>query len=766
MQSPSSPVLRDIVLVGGGHSHVGVLRMFGMQPLPGVRITLVCTDMDTPYSGMLPGYIAGHYGFDEVHIDLGRLAAFAGARMVHGEVTGLKRNADGSGGQVLVKGRPPIPYDWVSINTGSTPQVQQVQGASQYAVPVKPIFRFNQRWLALLDRVRKHHGRMTIAVVGGGAGGVELTLAMQYRLRHELRAIGRSPDDLSFALFSAAAEILPTHNAGVRKRFMKVLAGRGVAVHTGAQVTEVASGCLITANGRVFDADETMWVTQAGGPAWLRDTGLDVTDDGFVQVNEFLQSTNDARVFAAGDVASIVGHPLEKAGVFAVRMGQPLTANLRRAVAGQPLQPYRPQTSWLALISTGNRHAVASRGAIGFAGDWVWRWKDWIDRRFMRRFSEFPAMEMKPMGTEPPPGTGVSLNAEESLQAISAIAMRCGGCGAKVGATVLSRALGSLNPIQRSDVLIGLNSPDDAAVVRVPKGKAMVHTVDFFRAFIDDPYLFGKVAANHALGDIFAMGGEPQSATAVTTVPPGLESKTEDLLFQMMTGAVEVLNDAGCALVGGHTGEGRELALGFAINGLIDDQLDGVMRKGGMRPGDALILTKPIGTGTLFAAHAQAKARGRWIDAALQSMIVSNRDGARILREHGATACTDLTGFGLLGHLVEMTRPSNVDAQLQLSALPLLDGAVDCVAAGIVSSLQPANVRLRRALRNAQDFAGDPRHALLFDPQTAGGLLASVPGDRAGDCVAALKAAGYTHTAVIGRIHPHGDALEPIELVR
>ena len=767
MQSPSSPVLRDIVLVGGGHSHVGVLRMFGMKPLPGVRLTLICTDMDTPYSGMLPGYIAGHYGFDEVHIDLGRLAAFAGARMIHGEVTGLKRNTDGSGGQVLVRGRPAIPYDWVSINTGSTPQVQQVQGAEQNAVPVKPIFRFNQRWLALLERVRKHHGRMTIAVVGGGAGGVELTLAMQYRLRHELRAIGRSPDDLSFALFSAATEILPTHNAWVRKHFLKVLTERGVAVHCSAAVTEVQPGCLVTANGRVFDADETMWVTQAGGPAWLRDSGLALDDSGFVQVNEFLHSPTDPRVFAAGDVASMIGQPLEKAGVFAVRMGKPLTENLRRAVAGQALQPYRPQTSWLALISTGNRHAVASRGRIGFAGDWVWRWKDWIDRRFMRKFSEFPAMDAHAMPAAPEtPGQGVSLNAEESLQAISAIAMRCGGCGAKVGATVLSRALGSLSPIQRSDVLIGLNSPDDAAVVRVPPGKAMVHTVDFFRAFIDDPYLFGKVAANHALGDVFAMGGEPQSATAVTTVPPGLESKTEDLLFQMMTGAVEVLNEAGCALVGGHTGEGRELALGFAINGLIDEDLHDVMRKGGMRPGDALILTKPIGTGTLFAAHAQAKARGRWISAALQSMIVSNRDGARILREHGATACTDLTGFGLLGHLVEMTRPSNVDAQLQLSALPLLDGAVDCVSAGILSSLQPANVRLRRALRNAQDFVGDPRHALLFDPQTAGGLLASVPGERAADCVAALKAAGYTHTAVIGRILPQGDVLEPVELVR
>jgi selenide,water dikinase len=342
--------------------------------------------------------------------------------------------------------------------------------------------------------------------------------------------------------------------------------------------------------------------------------------------------------------------------------------------------------------------------------------------------------------------------------------MRCGGCGAKVGASILTRALGSLQPVERGDVLIGLHAPDDAAVVRVPPGKAMVHTVDFFRSFIDDPYLFGKVAANHALGDIFAMGAEAQSATAIATVPPGLEAKVEDLLLQMMTGAVEVLNAAGCSLVGGHTGEGRELALGFAVNGLIDERMDGVMRKGGMQPGDVLLLTKPIGTGTLFAAHAQHAAKGRWIDAALQSMVVSNQAGAQVLRAHRATACTDLTGFGLLGHLVEMTRPSGVDAELQLSALPLLDGAVQCVEAGIVSSLQPANVRLRRALRNAEAFVQDPRYPLLFDPQTAGGLLATVPADQATACVQALQAAGYPHTAIIGRICGASDALEPVVL--
>ncbi len=756
MQSPDQPILRDIVLVGGGHSHVGVLKRFGMHPVPGVRLTLICRDTHTPYSGMLPGYIAGHYSYDEVHIDLSVLARFANARFYRDEVRGLDRAA----GKIICRERPPVPYDQLSINIGSTPQMSQVPGAAEHAVPVKPINGFDARWRLLLARVRAHAGATRIAVVGGGAGGVELTLAMQYRLRNELLASGRDPDELRFDLLTRGPKILPTHNARVRDAFERVLAERGVLVHCNSDVVEVAATRLRTASGEVVDADEIVWVTRAGGAPWLGATGLALDADGFIQVTDTLQTVTDPKVFAAGDIASMVNHPLEKAGVFAVRQGPPLAANLRRAVEGRALNPYRPQSRWLALISTGDRHAVASRGAIGFEGAWVWRWKDWIDRRFMTKFSDLPVMEAE-TATAP---SSVKLDQEETAQAISAIAMRCGGCGAKVGATVLARALGALQPVDRDDVLIGLHAPDDAAVVRVPPGKAMVHTVDFFRAFIDDPYLFGKVAANHALGDIFAMGAEAQSATAIVTVPTGLESKVEDVLLQMMTGAIEVLNEANCALVGGHTGEGLELALGFAVNGLVDEDMAPVMRKGGMRPGDVLVLTKPIGTGTLFAAHARLEARGRWIDAALVSMCQSNRLGAQCLREHGATACTDLTGFGLLGHLVEMTRSSGVDAELNLATLPILKGAEETSAAGILSSLQPANVRLRRALRNQQEMVNHPRYPLIFDPQTAGGLLASVPAERAVACVSALRALGYEHAVVIGQVLGQGEALEPIVL--
>jgi selenide, water dikinase len=296
----------------------------------------------------------------------------------------------------------------------------------------------------------------------------------------------------------------------------------------------------------------------------------------------------------------------------------------------------------------------------------------------------------------------------------------------------------------------------------VPPGRALVQSVDYFRAFIDDPYLFGRIAANHALGDIFAMGAEPQSALAIATVPYGRERVVEATLYELMAGALSCLEATGAVLAGGHSSEGAELAFGLAVNGLIEPER--VWRKGGLRPGDALVLGKPIGTGTLFAAHMRQRAKGRWIDAALESMAQSSQAAAACLRRHGATACTDVTGFGLLGHLLEMTRAAGVDARLRLGDVPLLDGAADTVAAGILSSLQPQNLRLRRAVRDVEQVKRDARYPLLFDPQTAGGLLAGVPAENASACVAELRALGYTAAAIIGEVLPQGKEEAPIQV--
>ena len=318
--------------------------------------------------------------------------------------------------------------------------------------------------------------------------------------------------------------------------------------------------------------------------------------------------------------------------------------------------------------------------------------------------------------------------------------MRCGGCGAKVESRALVAALAGLAPPPRPDIPLGLDAPDDAALTLPPPRMAVVQSIDHFRAFLDDPFVFGEIAAAHALSDIHAMGARPWTALAVAAVPHG-PRMGEDLAM-MMQGAARVLAADGCALVGGHSGEAAELALGFAVTGLVAP--DAAWRKSGLRPGDALVLTKKLGTGIILAAQMRGLARARWLAAALDSMRRSNAAAAFILRAHGVVACTDVTGFGLAGHLLEMLRAAGTGATLHAAALPVLDGAAELAEAGIASTLAPANLA-------AAGLRTDLTAALLADPQTSGGLLAGVAADRAEACLAALRAAGLD-AAIIGTV--------------
>ncbi len=754
MKTGGHPILKDLVLIGGGHSHVAVLKSFGMNPIPGVRLTVIARDVHTPYSGMLPGFIAGHYDFDEVHVDLRPLSQFAGARLYHSEAVNLDLTAK----MVICNNRPPVPYDVLSINIGSTPRVDEVPGADQFTTPVKPINNFVNRWEKLSQRIMEKPGKHRIGVVGAGAAGVEVLLAMQYRVKQMLDQRARSGEKLEFHLICKSDDIMPAFPPSVAARFGRVLKERGISVSRGTAASAVEYGLLKLDNGSSLKLDEILFVTEAGAAEWLGRTGLKLDENGFIAVHDSLQSVSHPDVFAAGDIAAVVNHPRPKAGVFAVRQGKPLARNLKRVLRNRPPRPFNPQKSILALVSTGDRYAVASKYGLSVEGSLVWKWKDWIDRRWMAKYTDLPEMAEEEKSSVDP-----ALGSRDTLKEISAIAMRCGGCGAKVGANVLTRALSELKPPERDDILVGLHDPDDAAVVEVPAGKVAVHSVDYFRSFVDDPYLFGQVAANHSLSDLFAMGATPQSALAIATIPYGIESKVEETIRQLMAGAMAVLNDAGAVLVGGHTSEGAELALGFSVNGFATR--DQVLRKGGMRPGDQLILTKPLGTGTLFAADMKRKAKGRWIDGALESMIQSNQLAGRSVHQHHATACTDITGFGLLGHLVEMIRPSKVDVHISLSSLPVLDGALETVKMGILSTLQPANVRLRRAIRNMEETTSSDLYPLLFDPQTSGGLLASIPDQHAEHCLKALHDEGYEKAAIIGKVEPESNQLEPITFV-
>ncbi len=749
----TSPAVKDLVLIGGGHAHVTVLKRLAMKPLPGLRITLLSRDIHTPYSGMLPGYVAGLYDYDDCHIDLGPLARFAGARLYHAEVEGI----DIDKGQIIAQGRPNIAYDLLSINIGSRPHSTGVPGVDEFAIAAKPIDEFLNQWQALIERVRSSQGEFRVVVVGGGAGGVELALSTQHRLQQTLTQASDNPKRLKYCLVTESDNIMYGHNTGVRKRFERIFVERAISIKTGLSVTAVQSDQIMLDDGSVMVADAVFWVTSASAPDWIADTGLAIDPKGFIRVDEHLQSLSHKNIFAAGDIASLVD-PRPKSGVFAVRQGPILADNLKAAAIGKRLRPYRAQKNFLGLISTGNPYAIASYGDWSYQAAWLWRIKDWIDVKFMRKFNQLPEMDQQ---SGPELAAGIADAA--AIKELSTLAMRCGGCGAKVGATVLSRVMQRLPNDRRDDVLIGRDAADDCAMLAVPAGKVMVQSVDYFRAFIDDTYTFGAIAANHALGDLFAMGAEPQSVLAIATVPYGRERVVEETLYDVLAGALHTLRPTGAVLVGGHSSEGAELAFGLTVNGLIDPNK--VLRKSGLQPGDTLILTKAVGTGTLFAADMRGKAKGRWIDAAIQSMLISNQQAAACLQQYQTTACTDLTGFGIIGHLIEMTKASQVDAVLHLDALPLLDGAQETVTAGILSSLQPQNLRLRRAINNIEAAAKHPAFPLLFDPQTAGGLLAGVAHEQADACVEALQLFGYADSRIIGRIKALSDQQAPIKIV-
>jgi selenide,water dikinase len=370
------------VLLGGGHSHLAVLKRFGESAPPGVRLTLISRSVVTPYSGMLPGMIAGHYSPEDAHVSLTALARFGRAHTVFDEAVGL----DLPGGRVLLRDLPAVPFDLLSIDIGSAPNLS-VPGAMEHAVPVKPIDRLVRRWSMLCDRVRADPERQVLAVVGGGAAGVELVLAAQTRLRALLSEPGHM-SRIECHLFTDRDDLLTTYNGRVRRIFRRILKERGVTVHLGHAVTEVAHGRLRTADGTWHEANEVVWITEATAAPWLGQSGLAVDPSGFILVSGSLQSISHERVFAAGDIASMVDHPRERSGALAVQQGPWLADNLCHALRGESLRTHRPRQRFLSLISTGNRYAVASYGAFACEGAWVWRWKDRIDRRFTRRYND------------------------------------------------------------------------------------------------------------------------------------------------------------------------------------------------------------------------------------------------------------------------------------------------------------------------------------------------------------------------------------------
>ncbi len=715
------------MLVGGGHAHVQVLRMFAMDPPPRTRLTLVSDREVALYSGMVPGAVAGLYRPEDCESELPPLARFAGARFVRATMTGL----DPANRRIELEDRPPLEYDLLSLDLGSTVRGLDLPGVRQHAVATRPIGRLVDR---LEGEVERHAGRtVRVVVMGAGAAGFELACCLEARLR----TAGGRPRVLLADRGEAPLRGSPLPVIAAAR---EVLSERGIEFRGGMEPEAVEADRVILQAGEAIGYDLLVWATGAAPHPFTSRLGLPLDARGFLRAGATLELDGQPDHFGAGDCIGIPEFPeLPKAGVYAVREGPVLAANLRARRLGLPLQEYLPQSGFLSLLALGDGSALLSWKGRAARGRFVWWLKDRIDRAWMRKF-EAATLRQVPMGIA---GEAAAAGGDPA---------RCAGCGAKVGGDALRGALLGLPTLERADIRVGVTAGADAAVVEVPPGTMAVQTVDAFPPPVDDPYLAGRLLAVHALSDLHAMGAPPAHALATVTLveaAPRLQARD---LRQAMAGVCRELEADGAALVGGHTTEGPELFLGLAATGYV--RPGDLLGTGAVTVGDRVLLTRPIGTGVVLRAAMELSAPARHEFACLEAMLVSNRAAVPSLRRPEVRAVTDVTGFGLLGHLLRLVSPGGtpgaLGVRLDPGAVQALPGARALAAAGVESSLAGGNASLLDGwLLLGGTLAS---HPLLLDPQTSGGLLVVVAPEAADECLADLLAAGYPECSEIAEV--------------
>lgn len=730
---------QDVVLIGGGHSHLELLRQWARAPVPGVRLTLVSPQVQSAYSPMVSGMIAGHYSHCDVHIDLPRLCRAAGARFIQA----CAHHIDPLENRVSLLGRPDLDFDYLSLAVGASP-CHKIPG-SELAIPVKPISQFYRYWEQLKQQVYRNHQPLKLGIIGGGAGGCELAMALAWALEEPVYS-GR----VEIHLVQSSTKIPADYPLLARRLAAREMARLKVKCHPHWRVSEITPRGIYSDEGQFLALDKVLLCTESAAPPWLTQSGLTVDDGGFVAVDDYLRSSSHPHVFAAGDVASSASAP-SKSAAEARNQGPVLYHNLRASVLERPLKPYRPQRKAIRHLSCGGQQAVTAHGGIAAASALIWHWKDHRDRQFLRRINQLPVPQ--PIHNGAVPAAGASAGAE--------ITLGNGGLANDLFQQALSR-LTQPEPAHgaNSDIHTPLNA--STSLLHLPTDKQLVQSSEQLNALVQDPWLLGRLLAQHTLTRLFAVHAQPLSAQALVTLPTQIPGASPALasrdLLQILDGLTRELNQYHCTLSGGQLIEGQTTQMGLTINGAVDG--DGLIHNGGVRAGDCLIVTKPLGSGALFAAEAQGRARARWLQQALDTMLQSNATAAEIFVRNHTSAMHSIDRHGLLGQLLELLpwQANNDGAPLGASlfadALPFLPGATFCAEQGLrpdqTHQLHQHNARSFAALQNPGAWHSLPHLPMLVDPQICGGLLGAVPAANAEQCLAALHAAGCRHAAIVG----------------
>ena len=673
---------KQLVLIGGGHANVQVLKKLCMNNIKGLHTILISEHFEAIYSGMTPGFIHEDFSREEISIDLQRLCFNAGATFIKDKVIKLDTNHK----ELHLQNFPTVNYDLLSINTGSISNTKKINiENSSKCFFVKPISSLVKN-LNQIDQIVKNN-KNKIVIIGGGVASYELAFSLKRRYE-------------SLAEFTILGKkILKEKNLNKKtKNDLKGIAENlNIKVYQG-EVISISEKYLTLNNGEKIDCDLSLISTGASIESWLLESNLSKDEKGFIKVNDNLLSIYDKNIFVTGDACSIENKPKPKSGVMAVRQGETLKENIFLKLTGKNLIKFKPQKNWLYLIGTYKNYALLNYFILSFHSRWCWVLKVWIDRNFINNFKFINNLRMTKRNFE--------------LENFKNTLMYCQGCGSKVSKSTL------INYIKKNSDNIYLK---DSSIVN-NKSLQILQTIDHIKLFSSlNPFDFGKISFLHSQNDILAAGGEVKSLSVSLGVPFSENSVEKFYLEYFMAGIKFEADKNDCVISSGHSYQSQEAGITLTLNGEIESNVS----KNSAKVGDLIYLSKPLGTGYLLAAYFNNSEMlsGYDFEKILNNLKKGNFFAANSARDSGSQTMTDVSGFGLSSHLIDICSSSNLSAELLLTPDILINSNIDLLRIFQSTGFKNNHNSSRKNIKISENH---PLKNILFDPQTNGPMLIAI----------------------------------------
>jgi len=673
---------KQLVLIGGGHANVQVLKKLSKNTIKGLHIILISEHFEATYSGMTPGYIHQDFSKEEISIDLQRLCFNAGATFIKDKVVKIDTNYQ----KLELQNLPPVHYDLLSINTGSISSTRGIKiENSSRCFFVKPISLLVKN-LSKIDQIIKNK-KSKIAIIGGGVASYELAFSLSRRYK----------DNLEITIVGKNILNEKNLNKKTKNRIKEISNHIGIKELLG-EVISISETHLTLKNDVIFECDLSLLSSGADIETWLSNSNLNKDKNGFLSVDSNLLSTNNKSVFVSGDACSIENNLRPKSGVMAVRQGEVLKENIFYKLTGSPLIKFRPQKNWLYLVGTYKNYALLNYFFLSFHGRWCWKLKEFIDKGFINKFKFTSNISM----------TKKNLELEKSKD----IKMYCQGCGSKVSKNTLVNFLNEEN-----------SNPElsDASIINT-SSSSLLQSIDHIKLFTSlNPFDFGIISYLHSQNDILSSGGSVQTIS-VSQALPFSEGKIENFYMEYFMKGIklESIKDDS-VIVSGHSYQSKEPGITITMNGVFEKQIS----KNQGQEDDLIYLSKPLGTGYLLAAYFNNSDFLSSIDFQnlLEWLKKGNSKASEISKNFKSNITTDISGFGLASHLSDICKSSKLSAEIKLNKDILINKNIE-----ILKNFKSTGFDNNYSSSVSEILISDSNELknILYDPQTNGPLLLSI----------------------------------------